>query len=343
MKENFYRDREKTNIEKIKNLLKELPDFCLDYFVSLENRTSSLTRLNYAYDLRTFFHYLVTECAKYLDQKTITLEDMERLESQDVERFLHFLTSYEKDGKENHNGLNSKARKLSSIKTLLSYLFKKDLISKNISEKIDMPKLHEKPITKMDRQEVNDLFDVVENGYGLTKRQKAFNAKTRKRDLAMLSLFLTTGIRISECVGLNIEDIDFENNAFKVTRKGGNTSILYFGDDALYPLLEYLDEREKNGTMDIPALFLSQQKKRISVRAVENIVKKYAFLAVPLKNITPHKLRSTYGTNLYRATKDIYIVAEVLGHKDVNTTRKHYAHIDEDIKKSVVDKVTLKD
>ena len=93
---------------------------------------------------------------------------------------------------------------------------------------------------------------------------------------------------------------------------------------------------------DKDALFLSLQIKRITVRAVENLVKKYATIAAPLKNISPHKLRSTYGTNLYHATGDIYMVADVLGHKDVNTTKKHYAAITEDRRKSAAKAVTLR-
>ena len=83
------------------------------------------------------------------------------------------------------------------------------------------------------------------------------------------------------------------------------------------------------------------QNRRFSPRTVENLVKKYARIVTPLKNISPHKLRSTYGTALYRKTKDIYIVAEVLGHRDVNTTKKHYAAITEDIRKQASDKVKL--
>jgi site-specific recombinase XerD len=89
-------------------------------------------------------------------------------------------------------------------------------------------------------------------------------------------------------------------------------------------------------------MFVSLQNKRISVRAVENLVKKYAKLVTPLKNISPHKLRSTFGTNLYRETSDIYIVADVLGHSDVNITKRHYAAIDEDRRKSVANIIKLR-
>jgi site-specific recombinase XerD len=157
-------------------------------------------------------------------------------------------------------------------------------------------------------------------------------------------LFLGTGIRISELVGLNNQDINFKDNSFIVTRKGGSKSILYFDDDVAEALKRYLDHKDEGETNPQPTdpLFLSAQKKRITVRAVENLVKKYAKIVSPLKKITPHKLRSTYGTQLYKATGDIYIVADVLGHKDVNTTRKHYAEISEDNRKAVAGKVKLK-
>ncbi len=138
---------------------------------------------------------------------------------------------------------------------------------------------------------------------------------------------LGTGIRVSECVGLDLTDIDFKNNGIKVHRKGGYESIVYFGEEVEQALCEYLKERKEIIPMEgsANALFLSMQKKRMSVRSVENLVKKYAKLVTSLKNITPHKLRSTYGTTLYQESGDIYLVADVLGHKDVNTTRKHYA------------------
>ncbi|MDD3862929.1 MAG: tyrosine-type recombinase/integrase, partial [Clostridia bacterium] len=167
---------------------------------------------------------------------------------------------------------------------------------------------------------------------------------TRERDVAILSLFLATGIRVSELVGMNFNDIDFETNSFVITRKGGNKTVLYFSGEIKDALLKWLKVREnlKKLSQNEKALFISLQNRRISVRAVENLVKKYAKAISPLKNISPHKLRSTYGTNLYRATKDIYIVADVLGHRDVNTTKKHYAAISEDIRKDAATKISLR-
>ena len=167
---------------------------------------------------------------------------------------------------------------------------------------------------------------------------------TKVRDLALLTLLLGTGIRVSECVGLDINDVDFRNGGIKIRRKGGNEAVIYFGHEVEDALLDYMDERQHK----IPAsghenaFFLSMQNKRLSVRSVEKLVKKYASKVTSLKKITPHKLRSTYGTNLYRETGDIYLVADVLGHKDVNTTKKHYASISDERKRSVVGKVKLR-
>ena len=149
-------------------------------------------------------------------------------------------------------------------------------------------------------------------------------------------------MRVSECVGLNLSDIDFKINGLKITRKGGNQVVLYFSDEVKVPLVDYINERLENPYLkDEPALFCSLQNKRITPRAVQNLVKKYASIVTPLKHITPHKLRSTYGTRLYQETGDIYIVADVLGHKDVNTTKKHYAAISEDMRKSVANKIQI--
>ena len=129
-----------------------------------------------------------------------------------------------------------------------------------------------------------------------------------------------------------MNDIDYKNDRIKVRRKGGYEANVYFGDEVRNALLAYHEQRKHiipaSGHED--AMFLSLQNKRITTRAVENLVKKYASKVTTMKKITPHKLRSTYGTNLYRESGDIYLVADVLGHKDVNTTRKHYAANEEE-------------
>ena len=184
----------------------------------------------------------------------------------------------------------------------------------------------------------------MEDGTKLTKKELEYHAKTKVRDVALLTLLLGTGIRVSECVGLDIKDVDFDNDGIKVRRKGGYEAIVYFGEEVREALLDYMDEREHMipATGHEEALFLSMQNRRMAVRSVENLVKKYASRVTTLKKITPHKLRSTYGTTLYQETGDIYLVASVLGHKDVNTTRKHYANMDEERRRQAANVVKLK-
>lgn len=342
---NYYVERNNKNLETIEVLLeKELPDFCGDYFLGIDSQTSTLTRLNYAHDLKIFFYFLRQKRFKtYTSVKQFTLEDLESISNYDIEMFLAYLSHYTYQGKQHVCNDRAKARKLSSVRAMFKYFFNRGMISVDNSAKVATPKLHEKPIIRLEGDEIYNIVDVAESGSGLSPHQRVFHERDKVRDSAIIMLFLGTGIRISELVGLNNEDINFNDNSFIVTRKGGSKSILFFDDDVANALKRYFDFKQE---CDLPAdakdaLFLSSQKRRITVRAVENLVQKYAKIVSPLKKISPHKLRSTYGTALYRATGDIYVVADVLGHKDVNTTRKHYAAISEDARRSVVGKVKL--
>ncbi len=342
----FYAQRNRKNIDTTDRLLNEsLPLFCQDYFMGIDSQTSALTRLNYAHDLKIFFDFMCKKRYGGKKQvKDITLLDLENITNNDIEYFLVYLSHYDYNGVSHACSERAKARKLSSVRAMFKFFFNKGQISVDNSAKVATPKLHEKPIIRLDGSEVFNIIDTAENGNGLTPRQRAFHEKNKVRDTAILILFLGTGIRISELVGLNNADLNFKDNSFLVTRKGGSKSILFFDDDVADALKRYLDYKDECDVADAgdDALFLSSQKKRITVRAVENLVEKYAKIVSPLKKISPHKLRSTYGTQLYKATGDIYIVADVLGHKDVNTTRKHYAAISEDTRRAVAGKVKLR-
>lgn len=340
---NYYQERNLRNLDKIDELLLELPYFCEDFLRGVETRTSTLTRLNYCYDLRIFFDFLSTRKFAGKAVRELTLEDIEKVTDTDIEIYLSYLSNYRYHGKRLSCDERAKARKLSTVRSMFKYFFNKGLIEVNNTAKVPTPKLHDKEIIRLEGNEVSRLLDVAEYGNELSKHASGYHDKTKIRDCAILTLFLGTGIRISELVGLNDESIDFSNNSFMVTRKGGNQAILYFSDEVGDALAAYLAQKEEDPRVppDEKALFLSLQYRRITVRAVENLVKKYAKIVSPLKKITPHKLRSTYGTALYRETGDIYIVADVLGHKDVNTTRKHYAAITEDHRRSVASAVRL--
>lgn len=344
---NYHDEQNNLNTLKMRAILSTLPSFCKSFFRGIQDSTSSRTRLAYAYDLRVFFEF-IQDNNPSLKNKDITdypitiLDDISR---EDIEEYMDYITYYQKEGKDITNEERGKKRKLSALKSFYNYYYKAEIIKTNPAALVSLPKIHEKEIIRLDADEVATLLDNVEDGDKLTKKELQFHEKTKIRDVALMTLLLGTGIRVSECVGLDINDVDFKNNGIKIRRKGGYETVVYFGSEVENALLDYIIERKKiipqNGHEQ--ALFLSLQNRRISVRAVENLVKKYAHTVTTLKKITPHKLRSTYGTSLYKETGDIYLVADVLGHKDVNTTRKHYAAIEDDRRRLAAKAVKLRE
>lgn len=341
----FRQESDIHNIELIRSLCEELPDYVSRFRRSLSQTTSTLSLLGYIRDIKAFLEYYCDTQPFPIKPKHVTLSMLSSIDTEFVEIYIEYISQYEKNGRIITNGKASIKRKLSSLSVFYKYLYRNDLINNNVFTKIDKPKIKEKQIIRMDAAETATFLDTVEYGTSLSSRQQKYHEKNKIRDLALLTLMLSTGIRISECIGLNLKDVDFGEMCIKVTRKGGKESVVYFSDEAGDALSDYLVirkqiEPQKNHEN---ALFLSSQKRRISVRAVEQLVKKYSQVAVPMKHITPHKLRSTYGTSLYQETSDIYLVADVLGHSDVNTTRKHYADIENDRKRRARNKVTLRE
>lgn len=336
--------------DMIREVRQTLPSFFTEYLRAIEPRTSPRTRINYCYDFRVFLQFLIESnpCFQNYDPKDFCLEDLARIESVDIEEFLDYLKHYTSpDGKEHINGEQGLHRKLASLRSFYYYFNKRQLIKNNPALLVDMPKLHKKEIIRLDYDEVADLLDLVEHGGDkLTGMKKLYYEKNKLRNLAIFTLLLGTGIRVSECVGLDITDVDFKNDRIRIIRKGGKEDSVYFGPEVEKALSDYL-ALSRNGISPLAghenALFLSIQRRRMTPRAIENLVGEYASQITALKHITPHKLRSTYGTTLYRETGDIYLVAEVLGHNDVNTTRKHYAALDEDRKRQAAKVVKLRE
>lgn len=326
---NYHDEQNNINTMRMREVLATLPPFCKQFFRGIQEYTSSRTRLAYAYDLRVFFEFLHAEnsvCAN-MEIENFPIALLDQITREDIEEYMDYIAYYEKKGKEYMNSERGKKRKLSALKSFYNYFFCSELIKTNPAALVPLPKQHEKEIVRLDADEVAILLDQVEDGSMLTKNQQRYYNKTRLRDIALLTLLLGTGIRVSECVGLDLNDVDFNNYGIKIRRKGGYETVVYFGEEVADALHDYLEKRYHTIPLEghENALFLSIQNRRITVRAVENLVKKYASTVTSLKKITPHKLRSTYGTALYQETGDIYLVADVLGHKDVNTTRKHYA------------------
>ena len=343
--------REHTDMEntlKLRQVLATLPPFCRDYFRAIDTTTTAKTRISYAYDIRIFFQFLLDENPAFKDYSMtdFTVDVLDQIKAVDLEEYQEYLKLYQSGDKTETNGERGLKRKVSALRSFYAYYYKREMIQTNPTVLIDVPKIHEKSIIRLDTDEVAMLLDYIEHcGDTLTGQKRVFYEKTKERDLAIVTLLLGTGIRVSECVGLDIEDVDFKNNGIKVTRKGGNEMVVYFGPEVEKALRRYLEVRE--GITPLAghehALFYSAQRKRIGVQAVENMVKKYSRQITTTKKITPHKLCSTYGTALYQETGDIYLVADVLGHKDVNTTKKHYAALDDARRRQAATAVKLRE
>lgn len=321
---NYVTERDIYNTEQLNRVLENLPTFCNTFFLGIEQTTSPLTRLGYARDLEIFFNFLITETEQFQNRQISDLEkaDLNKITIDDLELYMSFLTHYKKGDSDHLNGERGKMRKMAALRSFFKYFYRRGDLQANIMTKIDLPKVHEKSIIRLSDDEVEKMISA---------------AAKNPRDEMMITLFLLSGIRVSELVGLDYQDIDLVNKTFLVTRKGGKQTILHMGQQLHDKFTIYFSTGEWKPTTPL----FTKCGHRLSVRAVENIVKKYAQIAAPLKKISPHKLRSTYGTNLYKATNDIYVVADVLGHKDINTTKKHYAAISDDIRIKAADMVKL--
>lgn len=334
----YYKDKYRGQKIKLRELLSGLPQPAVDFIYDHELTSQPGTLVAYAYDLQVFFRFL-RDNNPYFAKKDIikiTTDDLARLSSEDIVEYQRYLELND-HGEKHENGKKAIARKMSPLRGMFAYMLEHEYIEKNPMLLVKLPKLKkDKNIVRMDKFEVRSVLQAVEYGdRQMSKRQLSYCAKTRQRDLAILTLMLNTGIRVSECAGLDVTDIDYNVNSLTIVRKGGTQDIIYFGDEVRNAIDDYVKGERASMVPEAgheKALFLSIQNKRISIDAIEQLVKKYAKMVIPNKHITPHKLRSTYGTALYRETGDIRLVADVLGHENVNTTIDYYAAIDDEHK-----------
>ena len=334
----YNKDKEKKEFIKLNEEIKNLPMFCKDFILSKAKRNTN-TALAYTADLAIFFKYLATYCpfVKGIEIKDYELSVLEKLTYRDINEYQDFLSKTHPEMTSNDdfcysNDLRGIQRRMCALRGLYKYLCSHKEITNDPTLGADPIVIRENNhnITRMNPDEVKKLLETVQDGVGSTK-QKAFLEHTKLRDYAILYLMLNTGIRVSECVGLDVQDLNFNENSMTVFRKGKKENILYFDDELADILQEYIYEERPSliENENEPALFLSRDKTRISARSIQRMLKKYASVAVSNKRITPHKLRSTYATALYNQTGDIRLVADVLGHEDINVAAKHYAAVEE--------------
>ncbi|MCR5102549.1 MAG: tyrosine-type recombinase/integrase [Butyrivibrio sp.] len=329
----YYEELEEKKILKYRSISKLLPDYAVKYLDDKKRSCQINTAINYALDLKYFFEFLqeVNPLLKDMPLKSIPIDILDNLSFDDINEYQDYLELNTGDNKHKNVG-KSIERHMSALRGMYKYLCIHRYLTNDATAGASSRKKVNKAIIRMDSNEVHRFMNVIENSAMSSKHQADICTKLQQRDTAILTLLLHTGIRVSECVGLDIDDIDFEADTLRIVRKGGNESILYFDEDVHFALLDYIegDRKRYMETAEEKALFLSSRKKRMAVRSIQEMVQKYAKIAVPNKKLSPHKMRSTYGTALYKETGDIRLVADVLGHKDINTTAKHYAAIEEE-------------
>lgn len=321
---------------------KELPSYLRSYFSYLKGNVLPMTRLAYLHDVKFFMNYLINETDLTQAETTdkIKSDELNNIVSQDINLFIDYCRKYMVDDGntvtvyENNN--RSLARKKSSISVLFKQLYRDGLIEHNITDGFDpikVAKPGEREIKALQDDEVMIMLDAVTNGTGLTDHERSYWEKTKLRDKAILVMFVTYGLRLSELQQLNISSFNFSRGEFKIYRKRGKESIMPLNKSVVMVLNDYIGTERKNvipeeGSAE-DALFLSLQGKRITERAIRELVKKYTSIVLNTSRrsgYSPHKLRATAATSLINRGNSIYDVAALLDHEQVTTTQLYAQH-----------------
>lgn len=326
-------------IKECQQIEMQLPSFMSDYFLYMKNAISLSSRLAYLSDILFFCKYLVNELHfdHAADPAEISQDAFMKLTAKDVNLFLgDYCTRYivETDSAdyimENHS--RSLARKRSSLSVMFKFFYRDDLMEKNIVEgfnPIKLPKPQPDAIKRLEIEEVASMLHAVETGEGLTNKELQYWEKTKRRDKAMLVLFTTYGLRVSEIQQLNLSSFNYTRGEFKIYRKRGKEVNMPLNHSASTVLEEYIKLERPECHEDDDPLFISLQGKRITVRAIRELVKKYTSIAMQTsrdKGYSPHKLRATAASSLIQYGFSIYDVQNLLDHENVTTTQLYSAH-----------------
>ena len=275
------------------SLEEQLPRFLRGYFAYLKGNVLPMTRLAYLHDVRFFFQYLIdeTDLTEAENTKDIKLGDLNKVKAVDVNLFIDYCRKYKVTGDKvvtyYTNDNKSLARKKSSVSVLFKYLYRDELVDKNITDGFDpirVPKPGEREIKALQDDEVMIMLDAVTNGQGLTEKELTYWEKTKKRDKAILIMFLTYGLRLSELQQLNVSSFQWGRGEFKIYRKRGKESIMPLNESVTAVIHDYLDNERKPDSEVADehkdALFLSLQGKRMTERQIRELVKKYTSIAL---------------------------------------------------------------
>lgn len=332
----------------LKNYLSELPDFVFSYIEEYYNGESINTQLGYSLDVRVFLNYLRNFKFNHIEKnEDFTVSHIEQVTPSDLIRFKAYLREYEIEYtsvsgknvkrvcKNSPYGIN---RKLSAVRGLFIYLYKTEQISQNVTDKVDFVKLHQKIKKPLTTQETIRLIDVIYEGEKYFEGRSLTEYKNKKlRDIAIFTTYLGTGIRVSELVNMQVNDVDFNTQSFIVTRKGGDQQEIFMPVQVNNALWEYLNPESEDARTQGP-VFLGRGGKPLTVAAVEKTLKNYCHtvgITHPDKT-RPHALRRTFACRLLEDGVDIKMVAELLGHKNIEVTHRYYAQYSSQKRKEVM-------
>lgn len=346
--------KENEAIERALEIQRLFPSFMMDYCIYLKGSIAINSRLAYLEDILFFFKYMITEDVNLTEAKTvndIAIEDLDKIKARDINYYIgEYCSRYYRENNsgskiiyENHN--RALARKKSSLNSLFKFLYRNEQITNNITDgfnPIKLPKPQPEAIKKLAVEEVSELLKVVETGNGLTEKELDYWKKTRQRDKAIVTLFVTYGLRLSELQQLNISSFNFNRNEFQIYRKRGKEATMPLNETCKHSIVEYLNG-ERSGLEfsegEADALFLSLQGKRITARAIRELVKKYTAIVMGTSKksgYSPHKLRATAASSLIEFGFSIYDVQNLLDHDNVTTTQLYASH-KKNVKKDIVD------
>lgn len=270
------------------------------YINSVKKKKTSYTRYVYSTYLVSFDNYLKTNNI-----------DIKNVKSMDIDDYINYI-SFNKSGKENGNQIIN--ARLSAIISFYDFLKENEVVVDNPCSNNKKLKVPEKTtVTYLTPKEVKEIKFVIEKGKGRYK-------KYINRDIAIIELGCSTGLRVSAIVNIDIEDIDMNNNKITVIEKGNKKRDIFFGNNTKETLQTWIEDRKNIIGNNTGALFISKNKTRMSRNAVSDMLKSATKEAKIDKNITPHKMRSTFGMNFYEQTKDIYLTQNMMGHSNIKNT-----------------------
>ena len=323
--------------KKIQNIIKDYPDYIKKFYFSLNSKTH-MTKLRYIMNVIRFLNF-------YGNDEIINEKDLNNIEAFDIERFIQNINYIEDEENVKEMSSSTKACIYSSINAFMVLLKYNKYIKENPFEstKIERPKIQENDVVFLTPEEVKIVEEAILNGVG-NARAKGKQRNWKYRDMLLFRIPVVNGLRVTALSEINISDINFKKNTIKVTEKGNITKEVYIDDKTKDYIIKWLAERKDllGGDLDrCKALFISNRKERMSISSIEDVIEKYTKETIKDKHITPHKLRSTCGTNIYQHTKDIYLVANVLGHKSTSPTKRYAKIFDEDKQNAINAVATL--